>query len=66
MPELAAARKEFMSAHRAWEAVNNPNGFESGQVHTAFDVRTQALLAYVQIKAPFRAIYALIKARGAT
>ena len=66
MPELAAARKEFISAHRAWEAVNNPAGFESGQVHVTFAVRRHALLAYVRTKAPFREIYAVIKARGAT
>lgn len=66
MSELATARKEFIAAHKAWEVVNNPSGFESGMHRVEFNKRTVALLEYVRVKAAFRAIYALIKARGAT
>jgi hypothetical protein len=62
--ELETARKNFLTAHKAWEVVNNPEGWESGEVHAAFAHRTKVLLEYNQAKTPFRQIYRIIKARS--
>ena len=59
--ELENARKLFALKHKEWEAVNNPKGFEAGEVHIAFDSRTVALLALVRVQEPYRKIISLLK-----
>ena len=65
MSELQSARQKFIDAHNIHNKFNNPDGWDSGEVHIYWEKRTEALLEYVLVKAPFREIYKLIKARGA-
>lgn len=41
-------RKEFLIAHKAWEKVNNWEGYISGKVHKMWKKRTKALTALVR------------------
>lgn len=42
--------KLFSERHREWEAVNNPAGFESGEVFIKWNERIDALLVLVRSK----------------
>ncbi len=37
-----------MKRHRAWEKVNNPDGFRNGQYKKCWDARLKALLELVR------------------
>jgi hypothetical protein len=46
----AELRKIFLTAHREWEAVNNPKGHASGAVKKAWDKRIRALMKLARAK----------------
>jgi hypothetical protein len=48
--EIEELRKEFLKQHWAWEAVNNPAGYASGQVQEHWNKRIEALLKLVAAK----------------
>ncbi len=54
--KVALLQEEFIKRHKAWEKVNNPDGFRNGHYTKCWDARTKALLELVHAQQRYEKI----------